>query len=218
MAAREVDSFGPLTYGEKVLTATFVLLLLLWTVGDLVFGISATTTAFVGVIVLLIAGVLTWSDITHEHAAWDTMVWFAVLYMMATALSAYGFIGWISELIASGLGDIHWIPALVLLVLIYFFSHYLFASATAHISAMYMHSLASYCARRSPATGSPSAGLHVKPVYFSNPIRWLRVTNTIRPQLHHRRRMVAHSSNRWCGVAEHLDCRGWSLDEPHRIW
>lgn len=138
MAAREVHNFGPLTYGEKVLSATFVLLLLLWTVGDLVFGISATTTAFVGVIVLLITGVLTWSDITHEHAAWDTMVWFAVLYMMATALSAYGFIDWISELIASGLGDMHWIPALVLLVLIYFFSHYLFASATAHISAMYI--------------------------------------------------------------------------------
>lgn len=78
------------------------------------------------------------------------MVWFAVLYMMATALSAYGFIGWISELIASGLGDIHWIPALVLLVLIYFFSHYLFASATAHISAMYIAFLGAAIALGAP--------------------------------------------------------------------
>lgn len=58
--------------------------------------------------------------------------------MMATALSKYGFIGWISELIASKLGGINWVIALVLLIVIYFFSHYLFASATAHISAMYI--------------------------------------------------------------------------------
>ncbi len=65
-------------------------------------------------------------------------MWFAVLYMMATALSQYGFVAWISEVIASSLGGMNWVVALVVLVLIYFFSHYFFASATAHISAMYL--------------------------------------------------------------------------------
>ncbi len=138
MARHEIRELGPLSYGEKVLAATFVVLLLMWTVGDLVLGISATTTAFVGVIILLLTAVLTWEDVIREKSAWDTMVWFAVLYMMATALSKYGFIGWISELIASKLGGINWVIALVLLIVIYFFSHYLFASATAHISAMYI--------------------------------------------------------------------------------
>ncbi|WP_075665003.1 DASS family sodium-coupled anion symporter [Corynebacterium frankenforstense] len=150
MAQGELRNLGPLTYGEKVLAGTFVVLLLLWTLGDLVLGISATTTAFVGVIILLITSVLTWEDVIREKAAWDTMVWFAVLYMMATALSKFGFIDWISELIASGLGGMHWGLALVLLVVIYFFSHYLFASATAHISAMYIAFLGAAIALGAP--------------------------------------------------------------------
>lgn len=138
MASDELKQLGGFTYGEKVLAGTFVVLLLLWTGGDLILGISATTTAFVGVIILLVAHVLTWEDIIQEKTAWDTMVWFAVLYMMATALSQHGFIAWISEVIASSLGGMNWVVALVVLVLIYFFSHYFFASATAHISAMYL--------------------------------------------------------------------------------
>lgn len=138
MAKEELTRLGSMTYGEKVLGGTFVGLLLLWTVGDLVLGISATTTAFIGVIVLMLFRVLTWEDIITEKSAWDTMTWFAVLYMMATALSAYGFIDWISELIAGSLGGLHWLPALILLVVIYFFAHYFFASATAHVSAMYI--------------------------------------------------------------------------------
>ncbi|WP_304325119.1 DASS family sodium-coupled anion symporter [Corynebacterium frankenforstense] len=150
MAQGELRNLGPLSYGEKVLAGTFVVLLLLWTLGDLLLGISATTTAFVGVIILLITSVLTWEDVIREKAAWDTMVWFAVLYMMATALSKFGFIDWISELIASGLGGMHWGLALVLLVVIYFFSHYLFASATAHISAMYIAFLGAAIALGAP--------------------------------------------------------------------
>lgn len=150
MAKRELDELGPMSYGEKILALTFVVLLLLWTVGDLVLGISATTTAFVGVIILLIFHVLTWEDIIQEKAAWNTMTWFAVLYMMATALSAYGFIDWVSEGIAGMLGGMSWLVALMLLVVIYFFMHYAFASATAHISAMYVAFLGAAIALGAP--------------------------------------------------------------------
>lgn len=150
MAAEELEELGPMSYGEKVLAGTFVALLLLWTVGDLALDISATTTAFIGAIILLVAGVLTWEDIIREKAAWDTMVWFAVLYMMASALSSYGFIKWVSDSIANGLGGMNWVLALALLVIIYFFIHYMFASATAHISAMYAAFLAAAIAVGAP--------------------------------------------------------------------
>ncbi len=151
MAADELKAIGPMSYGEKVLAATFVVLLLLWTVGDLAFDISATTTAFIGVIILMVFHVLTWEDIIREKSAWDTMTWFAVLYMMATALSEYGFIDWISTLIADSLGSMGWMPALILLVVIYFFAHYFFASATAHISAMYIAFLGAALALGAPS-------------------------------------------------------------------
>src|SRR5699024_9714066 len=96
MARDELKQLGGMSYGEKVLGANFVVLLLLWTVGDLALGISATSTAFIGGIILMAYHVLTCEDIFPEKAAWNTISWFAVIYMMATALSAYGFIDSVS--------------------------------------------------------------------------------------------------------------------------
>ena len=127
-----------------------MLLLLLWTVGDIVLGVNATTTGLIGLVVLLLSGVLTWEDVIREKAAWDTMVWFAVLYMMATALGKYGLLGWLADVIASSLGGMRWQFAFITLTLVYFFSHYLFASATAHISAMYAAFLAAAVAVGTP--------------------------------------------------------------------
>ncbi|MDR2566672.1 MAG: anion permease [Bifidobacteriaceae bacterium] len=142
MARRELKEQGPMTPGEWVMAGTFALLLALWTVGDMALGVSATTTGFVGFVVLLVTGVLTWEDVTKEKAAWDTMIWFAVLMTMAAALSHYGLIDYIANLAGSSLASFSWPVAFVLLTLVYFFSHYLFASAIAHISAMYLAFLA----------------------------------------------------------------------------
>lgn len=138
MARGELRRLGPLSSGEKIMSGTFILLLLLWTVGDMVLGIDATTTAIIGVAVLLLGRVLTWQDIIAEKSAWDTMIWFSILFMMATALNQYGLISWVSDTIAGSMGGLGWVPALIILCLVYFYSHYLFASATAHISAMYV--------------------------------------------------------------------------------
>ncbi|CEP27020.1 DASS family divalent anion:sodium (Na+) symporter [Propionibacterium freudenreichii subsp. freudenreichii] len=150
MAKGELRKLGPLSYGEKMMALTFVVLLASWTVGDMLLGISATTTGIIGVAILLIANVLTWQDIISEKAAWDTMIWFAILYMMATALNGYGLIDWVSTHIASSMGSMGWMPDLAILALLYFYSHYLFASATAHISAMYVAFLGSAIAVGAP--------------------------------------------------------------------
>jgi DASS family divalent anion:Na+ symporter len=125
-----------------VVTGTIVGLLLLWTLGDALLDMSATTTALIGLVALLLTGVLTWDDVKKETQAWDTLVWFAVLVMMATQLNALGLIPWLSGEMAALVGDMGWQQAFVLLTLVYFVSHYLFASNTAHISAMYAAFLA----------------------------------------------------------------------------
>lgn len=114
----------------------FAVLLFLWITGDL-FGIDATTTAFLGLVLLLLTSVLTWEDVKAEKGAWDTIVWFAVLVMMASSLNELGFIGWFSELIKTKIGDLSWQIAFPVIMIVYFLSHYLFASATAHVAAMY---------------------------------------------------------------------------------
>jgi len=57
--------------------------------------------------------------------------------MMASSLNELGFIGWFSNLVKAEIGGLSWQMAFPIIVLVYFFSHYLFANATAHVAAMY---------------------------------------------------------------------------------
>jgi len=86
---------------------------------------------------LLLSKVLTWEDVKAEKGAWDTVVWFSSLVMMASYLAKLGFIPWLSENIKNAIGGLSWYWAFPIIVLIYFYIHYMFASATAHVAAMY---------------------------------------------------------------------------------
>lgn len=150
MAKEELQKMGKMTTAEWILALDFILLLLLWTVGDLFFGISATVSAFIGLVILLLSNIMSWKNIVEETTAWDTMFWFAVLVMMATALNKYGVISWISTHISSSINGFSWPIAFTILVLVYFYTRYFFASAMAHISAMYLAFLAAAIAVGTP--------------------------------------------------------------------
>ena len=149
-ARTQLDELGSLTRHEWIMAGTIVLLLLLWTLGGPLFDMSATTVAMIGLSVLLLVGVLTWEDVKTETQAWDTLVWFAALVMMATFLNTLGLIPWLSDRMSTLVGDMNWIVAFVVLTLVYYFSHYLFASNTAHVSAMYAAFLATAIAAGAP--------------------------------------------------------------------
>jgi divalent anion:Na+ symporter, DASS family len=57
--------------------------------------------------------------------------------MMASFLNSLGLIPWFSEQMGTAVGGYAWVPAFLILSLVYFYSHYFFASCTAHVSAMY---------------------------------------------------------------------------------
>lgn len=136
VASQKLKEMGKLSKPEILMLITFFILLALWITGDL-FKIDATTTAFLGLSILLLTSVLTWDDVKSEKGAWDTIVWFAVLVMMASSLNDLGFIGWFSNLVKGEMGGMSWHYAYPLIIIIYFLSHYIFASATAHVAAMY---------------------------------------------------------------------------------
>jgi len=136
IAAEKLKEMGPVHRDEWLMLIAFVVLLVLWITGD-IFKIDATTTAFIGLVFLLLSQVLTWDDIKGEKGAWDTIVWFSALVMMASFLNELGFIPWFSELMKGYVGHMKWTLAFPVIVLVYFYSHYIFASATAHVAAMY---------------------------------------------------------------------------------
>ena len=136
-AGLKLRALGRITRHEGIVLGVIALLIMLWTVGDAVLAISATTTTVVGVVVLLLTGALTLDDVVSEKSAWDTLLWFAIVLTLANFLNSLGFIPWFSGLVAHGLGGMNWVVAFIVLVLVYFYSHYFFASLTSHVAAMY---------------------------------------------------------------------------------
>jgi DASS family divalent anion:Na+ symporter len=135
-ARNELAALGPMQRDERILLAVFGALLALWAFGPAI-GLSTTAAAFGAIAVLLLTGVLAWEHVSHEHEAWTTFVWFAVLLMMATELGQLGVTKWFSDVVTGATGSTGWVQGFLILSLAYFYSHYLFASNTAHISAMY---------------------------------------------------------------------------------
>lgn len=135
-ANEQLDEMGKISLAEKFMIAIFIIALALWVTGSFI-NVDATLKAFIALSLLLLTGVLNWKDILNETGAWNTLVWFSVLVLMADQLNKLGFIPWLSKIIAHSLGGFSWPIVLILLILFFFYSHYLFASATAHVSAMY---------------------------------------------------------------------------------
>ncbi|WP_421852148.1 anion permease [Marinomonas sp.] len=143
-AKSKLAEMGPMSYGEKVMVAVFALLLILWAgIPAMLFGagfaVNTTAVAFLGLSVLLVTGVLSWDDVLKEKSAWDTVVWFSALVMMATFLNKLGLVQWFSTVVESNIEHLgfDWAISVVILVAIYFYVHYFFASTTAHITAMF---------------------------------------------------------------------------------
>lgn len=85
------------------------------------------------------------------------------MVLMANQLTTTGFIPWLSKTVSSALSGMNWIVVLTLLLLIYFYAHYLFASATAQISAMYLAFLGI-----SISSGAPAMLAAMLFAFFSN--------------------------------------------------
>jgi DASS family divalent anion:Na+ symporter len=136
MAAAELERLGPMKRDEWIMLAVFALLLVLWAFTGL--GVDSTAAALFGVVVLLVTGVIKWDDLLREKDAWNTMVWFATLFMMASFLTELGLMAWINERVSAAFQGVGWIPTLIGLSLVYFYTHYFFAGNSSHAGAMYV--------------------------------------------------------------------------------
>ncbi|MDU4961886.1 MAG: anion permease [Sporomusaceae bacterium] len=136
LAARELEKRGKLSADEKVVLGVFIATLLLWSSASFT-RMNATLVALMGVCVLLITEVLSWKDILDDKGPWDTLIWMGGLVGMASFLNTLGFIPWFAKTVSANLSGVSWIPALLILYIVYMYAHYGFASLTAHVTAMY---------------------------------------------------------------------------------
>lgn len=136
LAKQRLKEMGKFSFHELFMIGTFILLLVLWIFGGN-YGINATTSAFLGLSLLLMSGVLNWDDILAEKNAWDTFIWLSTLLTMTLFLAKFGMMTWFGEKMQLMVSGYSAYTSLGLLLLVYFYSHYIFASLTAHVTSMY---------------------------------------------------------------------------------
>jgi L-tartrate/succinate antiporter len=133
-ADEELRTMGGLSRREIILAVLVLLALAMW-----IFGgdfVNATTAALIVVSLMVLTRIVSWDDILSNKQAWSTLVWFATLIALADGLNRTGFVHWFAESVSAHMGGLSPTIAMVVLVCVYFFSHYLFASITAHTTAM----------------------------------------------------------------------------------
>ena len=135
-AEEKLKEMGKIRSQEWIMIFSFVFLITLWVLGPYI-QMGAVIAALIGLALLLLTSVLTWDDVTKEKGAWNTLMWFATLIMMATFLNTLGLTTWFSNWVQGHVQGFPWFSAFLILVLIYFYSHYFFASIVAHIGSMY---------------------------------------------------------------------------------
>jgi DASS family divalent anion:Na+ symporter len=162
LAGRKLAELGPLTGAERGLVAILFTVMLGWVTSPW-HGIANAFVALTGICAQLLTGLLSWDELIGETKAWDVLLWFAPLIMMADELNSGGVVKIVSEALFRHLQGLPWMPAVLLLALVYFYIHYGFASMTAHVTALYPAFLTAAL-----STGAP-AMLAVLPIaYFSN--------------------------------------------------
>jgi len=162
LASEELRVMGPPKWSEWLMLLVFLLVSVLWMTSKL-HGIDYAAVALLGISVLLITGVLDWEDLISERAAWGVFIWYGGLLRMAEALGQTGITKRFAEASASLTTGWKWWLALASLLLIYFYAHYVFASITAHVTAMFVPFLIVIL-----AAGTPTYLAVLSLAYFSN--------------------------------------------------
>ena len=133
-AARELAALGRITNAEWVMSALVVTALALWIAGARV--IDPTMVALVGISLMLITGIVSWGDIVGNTPAWNVLVWFATLIVLADGLNKVGVVDWFGRGASAMLAG--WSPLVVMatLVALFFALHYFVAGLSAHTTAL----------------------------------------------------------------------------------
>jgi DASS family divalent anion:Na+ symporter len=134
-ARKALATLGPLSRDERITAVAFAVMVSGWIFADKL-GLNVTSIAFLGLGILLMAGVLTLQDIASQGDTLTTFLWLAVLFALSGALNELGFMGYTGQILAKHMGGLSWPMAYVGLIVIYVAIHYMFVSQSSQVLAL----------------------------------------------------------------------------------
>ena len=117
------------------MTLIAALALALWIFADQ--RLNASTVALIALGLMLLTRLIDWEDMLAYREAWKVLIWMATLITLADGLNRVGFLRWYAEGIGCACGNIPVMLTFIIFVTLFFASHYMFASLTAHATALY---------------------------------------------------------------------------------
>ncbi|MCZ7834591.1 MULTISPECIES: DASS family sodium-coupled anion symporter [Atlantibacter] len=136
MGKKSLAELGAMSSAEKKVALGFALALVGWGT-SLITGLSATSVGLGLAAYLFASKAVSWKALLNDHAAWDTVIWFSVIISLANGLADLGFIKWMTSLLGGSIQGFGAMEAFVILGVLYIYVHYLFATATGHVAALY---------------------------------------------------------------------------------
>jgi len=133
-ARAELERLGGIKRSEVVMALLVTVALALWILGSR--WVSPTTAALLVFCLMLLTGIMDWDDVLGARQAWNALVWFATLVTLADGLNRVGFLEWFAAGTVGALAPLPVLAKMVGIVLSFFVAHYMFASLTAHTTAL----------------------------------------------------------------------------------
>jgi L-tartrate/succinate antiporter len=133
-ARAELERLGGIKRSEVVMALLVTVALALWVMGSR--RVSPTTSALLIFCLMILAGIIDWDDVLGARQAWNALVWFATLVTLADGLNRLGFLGWFAARTVGALAPLPVFAKIIGIVLAFFVAHYMFASLTAHTTAL----------------------------------------------------------------------------------
>ena len=151
-AGQELAKMGMIARREVMMAAIAISALALWIFASE--RLNPTTVALIAFGLMILIRLIKWQDVLAYQEAWKVLIWMATLITLADGLNKVGFLNWFAARVGCACAGIPVTLALIIFVAIFFASHYMFASLTAHATALFAVFL---------AAGTAVPGMPVRP-------------------------------------------------------
>jgi len=133
-AAQELQKLGGLTRKEGIMAVLVIAALAFWIGGaDL---IDPAMVALAGISLMIVFALVDWNDIAGNRTGWNVFISFGTLIVLADGLAKVGVIDWVGRAVSALLAGHSPMLVMTMFVTLFFVVHYMFASLTAHATAL----------------------------------------------------------------------------------
>ncbi|WP_104747742.1 DASS family sodium-coupled anion symporter [Helicobacter cetorum] len=124
---------------KEILMLSLTLLALLGWIFSKTLGLHASTTALIIMVLMAFCKIVSYEDIIKNKSAFNIFLLLGALLTMAGGLKNVGFLDFIGNVAKNFLEHANLEPLVAVLVIVtlFYVSHYFFASITAHVSALF---------------------------------------------------------------------------------